>query len=443
MLRSVFAARLLATSPSRALRNQQRAALRMRGGAVDAQRHPEGQPFRDVPPALTLGRLVPARIAMGLARLGYERLTPVQRAAVPAALGHRRDVVASAVTGTGKTEAYGIPLVTGIWRDGARDAAWSGELAPEIARALANLRAAAERSASKSAQPRRESSTPSSSPSSLSPVGGTPAALGGTPAAPGGTPAAPGGPSSQTLSLPVETLARRASEVRLAAIVVAPSKELVEQIGARLAAVAYFCQSRVAVCRAGNLSLFDPAAAAANLALPDPAAREYIEPGSLGDPARLDEQRQPARIVVSTPGALATWLESNPLLAAGARCVVVDECDKILDLGLAADMERVRALLPRPRKSTAVLDRLQTILVSATLPPRVWDLVYRLAPKHRLVQLNASLRPVDVIDHVKHTVTARRKSALVMHLLRRRGAMAGKQVLIFARTRQVECGPLI
>lgn len=69
-----------------------------------------------------------------------------------------------------------------------------------------------------------------------------------------------------------------------------------------------------------------------------------------------------AEIVVATPGRLLDLMRQNALRIFGARCLVLDEADRLLDLGFADELQRILALLPRQR---------QSLFFSATFPPQV------------------------------------------------------------------------
>jgi len=124
-------------------------------------------------------------------------------------------------------------------------------------------------------------------------------------------------------------------------------------------------------------------------------------------------------------------------------CFVVDECDRMLGLGFFADILSVFRHLPKPKKHTTVSDEsMQTLLFSATLVPQVHDFTRRLAPAHVLVDLNESMNLPEQLEHVVYSVTSRRKQALLVYLLRRRGSLKGQRVMIFCRTRQ-RCDSLV
>lgn len=128
-------------------------------------------------------------------------------------------------------------------------------------------------------------------------------------------------------------------------------------------------------------------------------------------------------IVVGTPGRLVDHLNRGALNASAIHTIVLDEADRMLDLGFAEDLEAIFAAAP---------SRQRTHLVSATLAPEVQKLANRFQSKPRTVQ---GTRPGEThadIEHLVHLVpSARRIDALVNVLL----AQPDERTLVFVRTR--------
>ena len=143
----------------------------------------------------------------------------------------------------------------------------------------------------------------------------------------------------------------------------------------------------------------------------------------------MDEQSRALRggvdIVVATPGRLLDHAARGAPRFSGVQTLVLDEADRMLDMGFLPDVRRIFALLPAGR---------QTMLFSATMPPEVDRLsreVMRKPEKIRVGHPKKTMAPVG-ITHAIFPVPAHRKTALVTVLLRRERMDA---VLVFTRTK--------
>eukprot|EP01125_Pyxidicula_operculata_P002285 TRINITY_DN12184_c0_g1_i1.p1 TRINITY_DN12184_c0_g1~~TRINITY_DN12184_c0_g1_i1.p1 ORF type:complete len:738 (-),score=182.79 TRINITY_DN12184_c0_g1_i1:23-2236(-) len=117
------------------------------------------------------------------------------------------------------------------------------------------------------------------------------------------------------------------------------------------------------------------------------------------------------------------------------KIFVLDEVDRMLDLGHAADIKKIFLNLPRPQKGkNRAEDRMQVMMYSATLMGKIHTLVYRYAPYHEKIDLNWDLKVPETVRQVTYFVEYRRKRALLFYLLRRRGSLKEKKVLVFCRT---------
>lgn len=138
------------------------------------------------------------------------------------------------------------------------------------------------------------------------------------------------------------------------------------------------------------------------------------------------------------------------------KSFVLDECDRLLSMGFFPEVKQILQFLPRPRKNLKQLvkreasaerlqgkqvfvsssERMQVLLFSATLMEESDELMKRLAPRHTRIDLNPSLEVAKTIKEACYQVSNRRKTALLVYLLRRKGSLKGKQVLVFCRTQQ-------
>jgi ATP-dependent RNA helicase DeaD len=129
-------------------------------------------------------------------------------------------------------------------------------------------------------------------------------------------------------------------------------------------------------------------------------------------------------IVVGTPGRVIDHIERRTLHLGDVLHVVLDEADRMLDIGFRPDIERILRRVPDPH---------QTLLLSATISPEI----RRLARKYMYepVELNLSRDEMSVgsIHQFYITVTQDRKLDLLIHLLRRDQP---KQCIVFTRTKR-------
>ncbi|MDB5859992.1 MAG: helicase [Ramlibacter sp.] len=130
-----------------------------------------------------------------------------------------------------------------------------------------------------------------------------------------------------------------------------------------------------------------------------------------------------ADVVVATPGRLLDLLERNALRLDAVESLVLDEADRLLDLGFSAERERVLAVLPAQR---------QNLLFSATFPPEVQALADTLL--HDAVRVEAATQAgaEPVIVQRVIAVDARRRTELLQHLVKQGG---WRRVLVFVATR--------
>ena len=133
--------------------------------------------------------------------------------------------------------------------------------------------------------------------------------------------------------------------------------------------------------------------------------------------------RGSADIVVATPGRLLDLLERNALRLGHVEALVLDEADRLLDLGFTAERERVLAALP-PRR--------QTLLFSATFPPEVQALAGSLLQDAVRIEVAPGGPGDPAIVQRVIAVDAPRRTALLRQLLQTSG---WQRVLVFVATR--------
>ncbi len=235
----------------------------------------------------------------GIRRAGYEAPTPIQQAAIPAAL-RGRDIIGTAQMGTGKTAAFVLPILNKLL-DGPR---------------------------------------------------GTPRAL-----------------------------------------IVTPTRELAEQINDVIRDLATGTRLR-------SVTVY----------------------GGVGMGPQVKALRDGAEIVVACPGRLLDLHGQRLVKLNSIEILVLDEADRMFDMGFLPDIKRVIAAVPAQR---------QTMLFSATFPPEVEQLAAHALKSPQRIAVGLS-RPAHTVAHALYPVPAHLKTALLLKLLDKTEA---DSVLIFTRTK--------
>ncbi|TDJ59576.1 MAG: DEAD/DEAH box helicase [Nitrospina sp.] len=237
-------------------------------------------------------------IAQALQSMRFEKPTPIQAQAIPLAID-RKDIIACAQTGTGKTAAFGIPII------------------------------------------------------------------------------------DRLLKHPQKT-----------ALILVPTRELAAQVTEVLKDLTRFAPSINGAILIGGMS---------------------IRP-------QIEKLRRGVRLVVATPGRLLDHLDRRTLDFKSLDILVLDEADRMLDMGFAPQLNKILPYLPKTR---------QTLLFSATLPANIEQLSARYLTHPVRVTVGPVSRPVEKIQQsIVETTAAGKNETLVDELHARKGS-----VLIFARTK--------
>jgi ATP-dependent RNA helicase RhlE len=144
-----------------------------------------------------------------------------------------------------------------------------------------------------------------------------------------------------------------------------------------------------------------------------------------GVPYELQEEalRGGVDVVVATPGRLLDHLEKGNVVFDELEILVLDEADRMLDMGFAPQINRVVERIPPYR---------QTLLFSATMPPEVEALARKYLRKPVVVQVGRRNRATQTVTHAVYPVPRDRKSSLLAELLRKPDM---DSVLVFVRTK--------
>ncbi|HEX5810311.1 MAG TPA: DEAD/DEAH box helicase [Anaerolineales bacterium] len=240
-----------------------------------------------------------SRLMQGINSAGYETATPIQEAAIPAAV-RGRDIIGTAQTGTGKTAAFVLPILNRLL-DGPR---------------------------------------------------GMPRAL-----------------------------------------IVTPTRELAEQIYQVVRALS-------AGTRLKSTTIY----------------------GGVGANRQIKALKEGVDILVATPGRLLDLLQQRYVRLERIEILVLDEADRMFDMGFLPDVRRIIKAVPVQR---------QTMLFSATFPPEVEQLAAQSLRDPQRIAMGLS-RPAHTVTHALYPVPSHLKSALLLKLLKQ---TATDSVLVFTRTK--------
>lgn len=292
-----------------------------------------------------------------LARIGFEKPTPVQAGLIPLVIeGH--DLIGQAQTGTGKTAAFGIPIID---RLEARFATREGPAEQGVA----------------SAEPAGRTSR---------------------------------GPRKTTPG----TRGRYAT-----ALVLVPTRELCLQVHHELARLA----DDDTLGEVPDSGSDQPRANRKKTAIDNKTVRSIPVYGGKSMKWQINRLAEGCDIVVGTPGRIIDHLQRGTFNPDHIDTVVLDEADRMLDIGFRPAIEKILRRVPEDR---------QMLLLSATLPPPILNLARRYMRGPKLANFSPKTISVDTIDQYYLTVRENDKVDVLEQLLRHQSP---SQAIIFCRTR--------
>lgn len=197
--------------------------------------------------------------------------------------------------------------------------------------------------------------------------------------------------------LPILDKIIHAEKRHLNTLIIAPTRELAQQIDQQIEGIGYFI-------RVSSISVYGG-----------------------GDGATWDQQRKAleegADIIIATPGRLIALLATGKIVLDHLEHLVLDEADRMLDMGFYDDIVKIINYLPKER---------QTVLFSATMPPKIRTLATRIL--NNPVEINISIaKPAAGILQQAYVVYDAQKSALIKHVLK---SFNWNSVIIFASTKE-------
>ena len=178
------------------------------------------------------------------------------------------------------------------------------------------------------------------------------------------------------------------------ALILVPTRELASQVGEAIAGFAYYTNLRSSVLY-----------------------------GGVGYGQQLSSLRAGNDLIVATPGRLLDHLNRRALKLDALRFLVLDEADRMLDMGFLPDVRKILSHVPLQR---------QTALFSATIPPQIQSLIQGIMQTPAVVQIGQRLSPADTVKHSLFPVAAAQKPDLLQRLLQ---AAAYQSAIVFCRTK--------
>jgi len=181
---------------------------------------------------------------------------------------------------------------------------------------------------------------------------------------------------------------------KIRALVLAPTRELAAQIDENARAYARYVPFRMA-------TIF----------------------GGVGERPQIQALRDHVELIIACPGRLLDLMQQRHGDFTGLEFLVLDEADRMLDMGFLPDIRRIVKLLPRKR---------QTLLFSATLSGEIEALTHEFLHHPATVQVGRRSNPAETVTQVAYEVPKHLKLALLVALLNEPGM---ESVLVFSRTK--------
>ncbi len=138
---------------------------------------------------------------------------------------------------------------------------------------------------------------------------------------------------------------------------------------------------------------------------------------------QINALRRGVDVVIATPGRLMDHMQQRTLDLSGVETLILDEADRMLDMGFLPALKRILVALPKKR---------QTLLFSATFAPAIKTLAMEFMHNPREISVSTPNAVATLVSHQVHPVDASRKRDLLLHLL---AADSRRQSLVFSRTK--------
>lgn len=151
--------------------------------------------------------------------------------------------------------------------------------------------------------------------------------------------------------------------------------------------------------------------------------RSEIVFGGVNITPQIKKLQRGTDIIIATPGRLIDLIDQQEVTLSKVEIFVLDEADRMLDMGFIKDVKKIIALLPKKR---------QNMLFSATLSKDIQQLAKSILHNHKLIEVANRNIATDLVTQVVYHVDQKRKRELLSFLI---GSNNWKQVLVFTRTK--------
>jgi ATP-dependent RNA helicase RhlE len=156
--------------------------------------------------------------------------------------------------------------------------------------------------------------------------------------------------------------------------------------------------------------------------------RSVIAIGGANTRTQIADLRRGAAVLIATPGRLLDLSERGEADLSTVEFLVLDEADRMLDMGFLPAIRRVLALVPAKR---------QTLLFSATMSASIESLARSTMKQPQMIEVNPRGQAARMVEQTAYSVSQENKTALLLDLLEReRESESLEKVLVFTRTRR-------
>jgi ATP-dependent RNA helicase RhlE len=145
--------------------------------------------------------------------------------------------------------------------------------------------------------------------------------------------------------------------------------------------------------------------------------------GGVSQSRQVSDLRRGCDFIVATPGRLMDLMNQNYIVLNGIEYLVLDEADRMLDMGFVHEVKRIIAKIPKKR---------QTLFFSATMPPAIQSLVQVLLSNPVSITVTPESTTAELVDQKIYYVQKNEKRALLHHILKN---SPRESVLVFTRTK--------